>query len=603
MGASQRGRSAPQGGEAESSRGPGDWAHGHDDRELRPHRVLEGAVDGSGSFERAETDARAHRLRKMLLWGGLAYLSFLPTDLTFNWMRGEGHGLVFVGARLLGALPIAAMWLRLRRGPVPRQRTLMLMEAVASSVVAIVTAVMALLSGGMSSPVVAGLLPILVVRGMSIPDPWRRGLMITAAPALSFWAVLLGGCVLRPELGDFSDTGIANLILHLGLVGTTVAMITLGNHIRWDLRRSLFRARRVGRYELRRPLGRGAMGEVWAAWHQGLRQEVALKILPLHRGGGPGQGDAGGAVSRFEREVMATTKLRHPNTVRVYDFGFSPDGFWFYAMELLEGETVAELVARAGPLTVERALQLIRQAARALSEAHGHGIVHRDIKPENLFVSRPAGERDVLKVLDFGVASVAAEASQYEEGATEPMRCGELHGQNPTTDQGLGPEFAESDEAPGRAVGTPLYISPEVARGRRADPRSDIYGLGCVLYFMLAGRPVFVGKDARSLLRAHVERKPRPPSELLAHPLPDYVDRLILRCLEKDPERRFPDALALVRALDLCLRLGANDRRRGAGETQPRLRAGQAKIEEWAAQSRTETDMSLVMSDEQEDQG
>nr|WP_255216575.1 serine/threonine-protein kinase [Pseudenhygromyxa sp. WMMC2535] len=370
-------------------------------------------------------------------------------------------------------------------------------------------------------------------------------------------------------------------------------MVIYSSHIAWDLRRNLHRARTLGRYELRRRLGRGGMGEVWAAWHAGLRQEVALKILPLPRV--PDE-RAARAVARFEREVFATTKLRHPNTVRVYDFGLSAEGFWYYAMELLDGETVGEIVAREGPQPIARALNLLRQAARALGEAHELGITHRDIKPENLFVSTTAGEHDFIKVLDFGVASVAAEASidltpseRVRRAPAVPEVDAELGELEPG---GIDAAPAEGDDEgadahesspvtnASRAVGTPLYISPEVARGEAADSRSDIYALGCVLYFMLTSRPVFAERDTRAVMRAHVEREPTPPSEQLEEPLPYYVETVIMRCLAKEPKLRYQSTEALVRAIDLCLRLHDNDRRRGV-ESLPRVRDTIIKVEEW----------------------
>jgi serine/threonine protein kinase len=244
---------------------------------------------------------------------------------------------------------------------------------------------------------------------------------------------------------------------------------------------------------------------------------------------------------------------------------------------------------REGPLPVARALSLLRQSARALAEAHELGIVHRDIKPDNLFVSCPAGERDVIKVLDFGVASVAL---VRPPGPTEPLS---LHGdEEHPTEPGHTKDPSGSAEVD-RVVGTPLYVSPEVARGGKAGPRSDLYALGCVLYFMLTGRPVFVERDVASLLRAHAEKLPAPPSTLLAEPLPEYVEKMILRCLAKDPEQRYENADALVAAIDLCLRLGDLDRRRGAGESQlPRTRVGLTEVQAWAKHARTETDMSLI---------
>jgi len=559
-----------------------DWAfdghEGEPNRELRAHRVLEGGAEWSGGYERDENLARVHRLRAMLVWGGLAYLSFLPTDVYFNALRGTDYGPTFIIARLIGAVPLALLWLYLNRSPTPSRGTLMVCEAIATGTVAAVTALMALLSGAIGSPILAGLLPIIVVRCIGIPDPWRRGLILASAPALVFWAIVLVGSVAFPELVIGDDDAIGALIMHLGMHAVTISIVVIGSHFTWDVRRNLYKARRVGRYELLRPLGRGIMGEVWVAWNQGLRQEVALKILPIDHA------DAE-AVARFEREVVATTALRHPNTVRVYDFGLTPEGFWYYAMELLEGETVAELVVREGPLAIARALDLVRQAARALREAHERGVVHRDIKPENLFVSAPAGERDFVKVLDFGVASVTAEALD----PVGVVRWGERNDGTDATDA-TDPERANKPE---RAVGTPLYISPEAASGRPTDGRSDIYGLGGVLYFMLTARPVFTERDAPALLRAHVEKRPTPPSALLSAPLPDYVEKLVMRCLAKDPDDRYPDADALVQAIDLCQRLHDNDRRRGEAQ-QPRSRVSASQIESWAEQSRTDTDMSLI---------
>jgi serine/threonine protein kinase len=563
-----------------------DWAFGDSeanaDRELRPHRVLEANAEWKNGYERDENVARSLRTRSMLVWGGLAYLSFLITDVGVQAMRESGLATTFVIARLVGAIPLVLLWLRLRRGPTPTRSTLMAFEMIGTSSVAAVTAFMALLTGSIASPILAGLLPILVIRAVGFPDPWRRGLLLVGAPAMVFWTVVSVGSLMFPHLVDGGLDGRINLIIQIAIQLLTLGLVVAGSHVGWQLRRNLYMARHVGRYELRRLLGRGAMGEVWAAWHQGLRQEVALKILPVERA------DAA-AIERFEREVVATTKLRHPNTVRVYDFGFTREGFWYYAMELLEGETVAELVAREGPLPIGRALGLVQQAARALREAHERGVVHRDVKPENLIVWAPVGERDFVKVLDFGVATITAEAVQHDQGPTEPLGvAGKVR--EAATEPGDG---SEPPVEPERAVGTPLYISPEAACGRPTDARSDIYALGGVLYFMLTARPPFIERNAPALLRAHVERRPTSPSALLSTPLPEYVEKLVLRCLAKHPDDRYPDADALIRAIDLCVRLDDNDRRRGETQ-QPRLRMTPDQIEALAEQSRTDTDMTLI---------
>jgi eukaryotic-like serine/threonine-protein kinase len=579
-----------------------DWAVGDReaevDRELRPFRVLEAVTEWRRDYERDENLARGRRMRAVMLWGGLAFLTFLITDVAL--MSASGLALTFVTARLLGAAPLLLMWLYLRREPTPSRATLMSFEAIGTGSVAAVMGFMALRTGGLGSPFLAAVVPVLAIRGTGIPDPWRRALLLTCVPALVFWTVVLGGGLAFPEFVDPEVDAATTALVHVSVQAVTIAFVVTGSHFGWTLRRNLYKARRVGRYELRRLLGRGAMGEVWAAWHQGLRQEVALKILTI--GGADGQTDSA-AVERFEREVLATTALRHPNTVRVYDFGLTPDGLWYYAMKLLEGETVAELVTRDGPLSVVRALELVHQAARALREAHERGVVHRDVKPENLFVSAPAGERDFVRVLDFGVATIAAEAALHDRGPTEPLwlargSSDSMSDATETTEAAETIETTETtdrgaDEAVERAIGTPLYISPEAARGLPTDARSDIYGLGGVLYFMLTARPPFIERSTLALLRAHVEQRPTPPSALLSAPLPDYVEKLVMRCLEKDPADRYPDADALIRAIELCLRLDDNDRRRGESQ-QPRLRITPAQIEAMIEHSRTDTDMTLI---------
>ncbi|MCA9698893.1 MAG: hypothetical protein KC431_15320, partial [Myxococcales bacterium] len=362
-----------QRGRGESAR---DWAAkregGKGTRVLAPDQVLEGAAD-VGDYERDETSARAYRLNKILSWGGIIYLAFIPTDFSYNVMRGTDHGLTFALIRVLVAAPLLLLWFRLRKPEGLTLRQLIVFEAGGISLVASSIAVMSLLDGGVDSPLIAGLVPVMVARGISIPDRWPRAALLTMAPVLAFAVVMAIGIALDPSLGGLSSSSLAELVLYAGLMAATGIMVVYGSHIAWDLRRNLHRAHHVGRYQLRRQIGRGGMGEVWAAWHTGLRQEVALKVLPLPRV--PSE-RAARAVARFEREVFATTKLRHPNTVRVYDFGLSAEGFWYYAMGLLDGETVAEIVGREGPLAVERALHLLRQAARALGEAHQQGIIH-----------------------------------------------------------------------------------------------------------------------------------------------------------------------------------------------------------------------------------
>jgi serine/threonine-protein kinase len=188
-------------------------------------------------------------------------------------------------------------------------------------------------------------------------------------------------------------------------------------------------------------------------------------------------------------------------------------------MELLEGQTLFELVRSTQKLETHRALHIADQVARALAEAHAHGIVHRDVKPENIFITQAGGESDFVKVLDFGIAKLSHEAVNVSLTRT------------------------------GAIFGTPTYMSPEAAGGRPMDPRSDVYGLGAVLYCMLAGHPPFQSNVATELLMAHANTPPKPLIDIVGLDIPADVNDLVLKCLAKNPEDRFPDAGHLAQAI------------------------------------------------------
>jgi eukaryotic-like serine/threonine-protein kinase len=297
----------------------------------------------------------------------------------------------------------------------------------------------------------------------------------------------------------------------------------------WLMRRELLELKGIGRYRLQRRLGRGAMGEVWAAYDQTLKRDVAIKLFS------PAGADDHGTLERFEIEVRATAELKHPNTVRIYDSGMTADDRGFYAMELLDGMDLSRLVKTEGFLPPGRAARIIHQAARALAEAHGNGIVHRDIKPANIFLASLGGEPDFVKVLDFGIAKM-----RRAEG--------------------------DSLTKHGGIAGTPGYIAPEVILSRPADPRSDIYSLGAVMYFLLAGRCTFEGDSMGSALYAHVHTVPDPPSKKRGEALPKDIEAIVLRCLAKNPDDRFQTADELTAELAACadftnaLQLAARER-------------------------------------------
>jgi len=288
--------------------------------------------------------------------------------------------------------------------------------------------------------------------------------------------------------------------------------------------RRLREARDLGSYELEERLGGGGMGEVWRARHRLLARPAAIKLVkPEMLGAGPGT-DARLAQRRFASEAQATAALTSPHTIRLFDYGVTDDGRFYYVMELLDGRDMAALVGEFGPLPVPRVLYLLRQVCHSLGEAHGRGLVHRDIKPANIFVCRMGRDADVVKVLDFGLVQYAERDPSQD--LTETL----------TTLQGL--------------VGTPAFMAPEViVGGNMVDQRADIYALGCVAYFLLTGMPVFHGGTPMQVLVNHVSTAPPPPSARVAA-VPAWLDALVLECLAKTPDLRPPDADAILARLD-----------------------------------------------------
>lgn len=285
------------------------------------------------------------------------------------------------------------------------------------------------------------------------------------------------------------------------------------------------KAREMGSYRLVELLGRGGMGEVWRARHRMLARESAVKLIRPEALGDAGESEAQRMLQRFEREAQATAALRSPHTIELYDFGVSGDGTFYYVMELLEGFSLETMVARFGPVPPSRAVHLLSQICHSLAEAHHAGLVHRDIKPANIFACRRGMDLDFVKVLDFGLVKDRKES-------------------------GAGLTIA------GTMAGTPGYIPPEVALGKSdIDGRADIYALGCVAYWLLTGRPVFEGTTAMEVVVNHVRTPPVPPSRRSGRVFPEPLERLVLECLEKEPERRPQTVVSLaesLKAIDLA---------------------------------------------------
>jgi serine/threonine protein kinase len=265
---------------------------------------------------------------------------------------------------------------------------------------------------------------------------------------------------------------------------------------------------RLGPYEILTPLGRGGMGEVYRARDARLGRDVAVKILPSDFIADPER------KTRFEREARTLASLNHPHIAAIYGLE-ETDGVTALVLELVEGATLADRLQR-GPIPIAEALTIARQIAHALDGAHEKRIVHRDLKPANVKIT-PDG---TVKVLDFGLAKAGA-------------------GDDSSPDVSQSPTVAVNDTRAGLILGTAGYMSPEQARGRPVDKRSDIWAFGCVLFEMLSGRMTFSGDTISDIIAAILEREPQ--WDQLPESVPPTVQRLLRRCLEKDPKRRLRD--------------------------------------------------------------
>ena len=273
----------------------------------------------------------------------------------------------------------------------------------------------------------------------------------------------------------------------MGLLGISAAaifvfMIVIARQ-QLALRKAILAAKHLGQYTLDEKIGSGGMGWVYRARHALLRRPTAVKVLDPAK-------VSHLAVTRFEREVQLTSQLTNPNTVAIYDYGRTPEGVFFYAMEYLDGINLEDLVNRFGPLPEGRVVSILRQVCGSLAEAHGMGLVHCDIKPANILLCHRGGVPDFVKVLDFGLAKAVGAESQAGLNSADSI------------------------------TGTPLYLSPEsIERPDAVDARTDLYALGAVGYFLLTGTPVFRGATIAEVCGQHLRAQPEPPSQRLGRPI------------------------------------------------------------------------------------
>ncbi len=348
----------------------------------------------------------------------------------------------------------------------------------------------------------------LILRAALVPSPAMRTAAIGAAASLPTVITEYHSAIGDVTLPDFVSPSLLALGTSMWCVAVTLSTALVSREI-YGLRREIAQARRLGQYTLERLIGEGGMGSVYSASHALLRRPTAIKLLSAERAGPEN-------IARFEREVQLTSSLTHPNTVAVYDYGRTPDGTFYYAMEYIAGLSLEQLVQRYGPQPPARVVHILLQAVDALAEAHDVGLVHRDVKPANILLCRRGGRSDVVKLVDFGLVKDIS-----HEGSPDLSRAQTL-------------------------AGTPLYIAPEsITDPERIDHRVDIYGVGGVGYFLLAGSPPFEGKTVVEICSHHLHTPPTPPSQRLGRALPEPLERVLLACLAKKPSERPNSARAL----------------------------------------------------------
>ncbi len=363
--------------------------------------------------------------------------------------------------------------------------------------------------------VVGGWILLIFCYALFVPNTWQRAsvvLSLLGIAPMMMWGLASFRSeefVALTRRAEFSEEFFSQfLLLVISVITATVGVKTIGS-----LRKEAFVAKQLGKYQLREMLGSGGMGEVYLAEHQMMKRPCAIKVIRPEKAGNPQ------VLARFEREVRATAKLSHWNSIEIYDYGRTDDGTFYYVMEYLPGHNLGELVEEYGPMPSGRIVYLMRQVCDALTEAHSHGLVHRDIKPANIFCAYRGGIFDVAKLLDFGLAKPIAEKQDVE-----------------LTQEGA-------------ITGSPLFMSPEQATGSgEVDARSDIYSLGAVMYYLATGQPPFHYDQTIRVIVAHSSEQPQPPREINPA-IPPELEEIILRCLEKQPEDRFQDTATLGEVL------------------------------------------------------
>jgi serine/threonine-protein kinase len=470
---------------------------------------------------RNTTDSREFLQQRVAAFGrtvaAILFLSLLGRiflGVAFGYWRGEVAHPSF-WAHAVSWVPVAGVWLICRSHPL-QTRTIEVVEGVG-----LVLTSIALVTMGANLPAAAGAATTtayslsfgLIARAIFVPSTARHtawlglaiGIPLVVAVYLNFLTV---------DLAVWNSHGFFRTIeerhtlarsqsIQIGFAwGLTTLLAAWATRVIYGLRQDVRNAQKLGQYIVEEKLGEGGMGTVYRAQHGLLKRPTAIKLLSPDR-------NAPDDIDRFRREVQMTAKLQHPNTVTIYDYGCTEEGTFYYAMELLEGVTLLEMVEAEGQLPESRVIHIMRQCAMALHEAHAIGLVHRDIKPNNIMMTQQGGAHDVTKVLDFGLVKSVDSKVDTTKTWSEAI------------------------------IGTPRFMSPEqILDPPSVDARSDLYALGAVGYYLLAGRFVFEGTNPIEICAQHLSAIPEPPSSVAQCDVDPDLERIIMQCLEKKRDAR-----------------------------------------------------------------
>ncbi len=486
-------------------------------------RMIQPALWGSTQSEaesRAFLQERVTALFKLMFWSLIALMAFLATMYELDVYRQaniapENRVVVYV-ASAIGLAGMAFCWRVLL---VRRQltiSTLYRLDLAYSFFIGLAFGLSAYFQNDLRA---SGYLSVVYstftvfARALIIPSSPRRTLGASILTFLPMTLAALALAIQEPQ----DVPGPMYLVGHLLFSVAPILLATLGSQIIYGLREKVSAAQQLGQYTLDKKIGEGGNGAVYLAHHIMLRRPTAVKLVLPERVGAD-------TLERFEREVQHMSQLTHSNTVAVYDYGRSPEGVFYYAMEYLGGGVdLDKLVRTWGPQPNGRVANILAQVCGALHEAHQAQLVHRDIKPANVILCERGGVADVAKVVDYGLVKKI--------------------------------ESDSGDKTAQVILGTPAYIAPEaITDPSSIGPAVDIYAVGAVGYFLLTGKRVFEGKTALDICIQHVTKPVVPPSQTVAHAIDPGLEAVLMRCLAKAPADRYPSVRELrdaLRALSL----------------------------------------------------